>query len=135
MKWTGLHSAAQGGHVLVIDFLLEHGAAINTQNSYKNTALSLAAMNGRFWATQFLLQAGADMSIPTCNGLTALQWAESQGKDHAAAAIREFSRAKHKVQFRMFLIGTHFRAGRGSAVRTLPIDILMLVSLQVLREL
>eukprot|EP00300_Choanocystis_sp_HF-7_P017264 c19679_g1_i8.p1 GENE.c19679_g1_i8~~c19679_g1_i8.p1 ORF type:complete len:124 (+),score=13.29 c19679_g1_i8:274-645(+) len=66
---------------------------------------------------------------------TALQWAESQGKDHAAAAIREFSRAKHKVQFRMFLIGTHFRAGRGSAVRTLPIDILMLVSLQVLREL
>ncbi len=56
---TLLHAAAQGGHVNVVRFLLEHNTFISAVNSAHQTAIQLAAENGHVEVVKALYRAGA----------------------------------------------------------------------------
>lgn len=69
-----LHSAAQAGNTTAINFLLQQGADINTQNPLGNTPLhQAAAYKGRKDAIELLLEAGADIDIKNSKDETAFE--------------------------------------------------------------
>lgn len=60
--WTGLHSAARGGHVEAVQLLLEHGANPNAREVGDNTyPLHWAAAHGQLETVRVLLDAGTDV--------------------------------------------------------------------------
>jgi ankyrin repeat protein len=60
--WTGLHSAAQGGHVDTVRLLLDHGADPNAREQGDNTyPLHWAAAHGYPETVRALLDAGGDI--------------------------------------------------------------------------
>jgi len=56
---TMLHAAAHAGHLEVVTFLLDNGAAISTVNDVHLTALQIAAENGHLRVVKALYEAGA----------------------------------------------------------------------------
>jgi ankyrin repeat protein len=85
--WTPLHCAAEGGHVAVIDLLLERGADVNAANDAAGgqRPLHVAAQHGHAAAAARLLERGADVRAPIAGGETALHLAARQ---HHAAVVR-----------------------------------------------
>ncbi|WP_300555311.1 ankyrin repeat domain-containing protein [Limnohabitans sp. Rim8] len=73
--WTPLHYAATGGHVPVIEFLLEESAYIDAESPNGTTPLMMAAMYGSPEAVKVLIQAGADLTLKNQQGMTALDFA------------------------------------------------------------
>lgn len=73
--WTPLHYAATGGHVAVIEHLLEHSAYIDAESPNGTTPLMMAAMYGSPEAVKHLIQAGADLTVKNQLGMTALDFA------------------------------------------------------------
>jgi ankyrin repeat protein len=73
--WTPLHYAATGGHVPVIEFLLDESAYIDAESPNGTTPLMMAAMYGSPEAVKFLIQAGADLTLKNQQGMTALDFA------------------------------------------------------------
>ena len=73
--WTPLHYAATGGHVPVIEFLLDESAYIDAESPNGTTPLMMAAMYGSPEAVKFLIQAGADLTLKNQHGMTALDFA------------------------------------------------------------
>jgi uncharacterized protein len=73
--WTPLHYAASGGHVPVIQYLLENSAFIDAESPNGTTPLMMAAMYGSPEAVKALIQAGADPTLKNQLGLTALDFA------------------------------------------------------------
>jgi ankyrin repeat protein len=62
LGWTGLHSAAQRGHVELVRLLLEAGANANAREAGDNTyALHWAAAQGHVECVRALLEAGGDV--------------------------------------------------------------------------
>jgi ankyrin repeat protein/catechol 2,3-dioxygenase-like lactoylglutathione lyase family enzyme len=60
--WTGLHTAAKGGHTAAVRALLEHGADPNAREAGDNTyPLHWAAAHGHVETARALLDAGADV--------------------------------------------------------------------------
>jgi len=60
--WTGLHGAAQHGHIQVVRLLLEHGADPNVREPGDNTyPLHWAAAHGHIDIVRALVDAGADV--------------------------------------------------------------------------
>lgn len=90
--WTPLHYAATGGHVAIIQLLLDEYAYIDAESPNKTTPLMMAAKYGSPEAVKLLLEAGADPTLRNELGLSAVDFAqEAQRKDVAetiAAAIR-----------------------------------------------
>ena len=66
--WRPLHHAAAGGHVGVIDVLLERGAKVDAKDKRGGTALLAACNAGRREAALRLRLAGADGSIVPRSG-------------------------------------------------------------------
>ena len=56
---TMLHAAAHGGHVEIVNFLLDNGAFISTVDGVNLTALPIAAENGHLEVVKALYNAGA----------------------------------------------------------------------------
>ena len=56
---TMLHAAAHGGHLEVVNFLIDNGANISTVNSVHLTALQIAAEKGHAEVVKTLYEAGA----------------------------------------------------------------------------
>ena len=56
---TLLHAAAHGGHLEVINFLIDNGANISTVNGVQLTALQIAAERGHVEVVKTLYEAGA----------------------------------------------------------------------------
>lgn len=79
-----LHEAAHQGHVAVVQWLLDHGAPIDSSNSFAWTALHLAAYGGHQSVVELLLAAGAESRAVCGQQRTAADWAEAAG--HAAIA-------------------------------------------------
>jgi ankyrin repeat protein len=73
--WTPLHYAASGGHVPVIELLLDHSAYIDAESPNGTTPLMMAAMYGSPEAVKALIQAGADPTLRNQLGLSALDFA------------------------------------------------------------
>ena len=73
--WTPLHYAATGGHVAVIEHLLEHSAYIDAESPNGSTPLMMAAMYGSPESVKHLIQAGADLTVKNHLGMTALDFA------------------------------------------------------------
>ena len=91
--WAPLHYAATGGHVDIMQILLDEYAFIDAQSPNKTTPLMMAAKYGSTAAVKLLLEAGADPTMRNELGLSAVDFAlQSQRKDAAdliAAAIRK----------------------------------------------
>ena len=75
--WTGLHSAAQGGHVDAVRLLLKHGADPNAREEGDNTyPLHWAAAGGYLEIVRALLDAGGDVhGVGDVHELDVIGWA------------------------------------------------------------
>lgn len=85
--WTPLHYAATGGHVAIIDLLLEHHAYIDAESPNGTTPLMMAAQYGSIEAVKVLLEAGADPSLKNQLGLSAIDFAHRVNRAEAADLI------------------------------------------------
>lgn len=86
--WTPLHYAATGGHVAVIEALLEAHAYIDAASPNGSTPLMMAAMYGNLASVQTLIDAGADLSLRNDQGLDALAFAQRGPHRDSEALIR-----------------------------------------------
>lgn len=85
--WTPLHYAATGGHVDVIQLLLDENAYIDAESPNKTTPLMMAAKYGNLDAVKLLLESGADPRLRNQLGLTAIDFAHQGNRPDAAEAI------------------------------------------------
>jgi len=81
--WTPLHYAASGGHIAVIEFLLENSAYIDAESPNGTTPLMMAAMYGSPEAVKVLIQAGADLNVKNQMDMTALDFAVRGNRQNA----------------------------------------------------
>ncbi len=87
--WAPLHYAATGGHLAIMDLLLEHHAFIDAQSPNGTTPLMMAAMYGSPQAVRLLLEAGADVNMKNQLGMTAVDFAMKASRPDAADMIRQ----------------------------------------------
>ena len=85
--WAPLHYAATGGHVQIMQFLLEHSAFIDAESPNGTTPLMMAAMYGSPEAVKLLLDAGADLAMKNQLGMTALDFARRGGRPDSVKLI------------------------------------------------
>lgn len=95
--WTPLHYAATGGHLAMIELLLEHHAYIDAESPNGTTPLMMAAQYGSIDAVKLLLEAGADPGLKNQLGLGAIDFAHRVDRAEAAELIaRSVRRAQPK---------------------------------------
>ena len=82
LKRTPLYYAAMGGHLEVIQLLLDHGADVNAQKEDRWTALHLGVLFGHVQVVEVLLKRGADPHARTKKGETPFQLASSSSRNH-----------------------------------------------------
>lgn len=92
--WAPLHYAATGGHLQIMEILLEHHAFIDAESPNGTTPLMMAARYGTPQAVKLLLQAGADTAMKNQLGMTAVDFAIQIGNVDAADLIQEQIRRK-----------------------------------------
>ncbi|MDO5693871.1 MAG: ankyrin repeat domain-containing protein [Pseudomonadota bacterium] len=73
--WAPLHYAATGGHLEVMQILLDHHAFIDAQSPNGTTPLMMAASYGTPEAVKLLIEAGADVHMRNQKGMSALDFA------------------------------------------------------------
>lgn len=69
---TPLHQAAMGGHLHVAQWLLEHGAAVDAQNTIQTTPLYDACLRGKESMVELLLKGRANPNLAKHGGHTPL---------------------------------------------------------------
>lgn len=87
--WTPLHYAATGGHLAIMELLLEHHAYIDAESPNGTTPLMMAAQYGSIDAVKLLLAAGADPRLKNQLGLSAIDFAYRVNRAEAAELIAE----------------------------------------------
>jgi uncharacterized protein len=93
--WAPLHYAATGGHLDMMELLLEHYAFIDAESPNGTTPLMMAAMYGSTEAVKLLLDAGADTAMKNKLGMTAVDFATRGNRPDAAELItRQIQRNK-----------------------------------------
>jgi len=85
--WTPLHYASTGGHVRLIELLLENHAYIDAESPNGSTPLMMAALYGTAAAVKLLLDEGADPGIRNQLGLTAIDFARRGERKDAVELI------------------------------------------------
>jgi ankyrin repeat protein len=76
---TALQAASKGGHLEIVQLLLNHGADVNIRRGDSGTALQAASAIGYLEIVQLLLNHGADDNIQGEYYGTALQAASARG--------------------------------------------------------
>lgn len=87
--WAPLHYAATGGHVDIMELLLDHYAFIDAQSPNGTTPLMMAAMYGNTESVKLLLDAGADTAMTNQLGMTALDFAMKANRPDAVTLIQQ----------------------------------------------
>jgi len=79
LSYTPLHHAVIGGHLHIVDRLLEVGADVNAHEELRigDTPLKYAVQAGSVEIVERLVRAGADPTIPGWMGITAMDQAGS----------------------------------------------------------
>lgn len=91
--WAPLHYAATGGHLKIMEMLLEEHAFIDAQSPNGTTPLMMAAHYGSTAAVKLLLEAGADPQMKNELGLTAVDFARRANRPEAAELISAAARS------------------------------------------
>eukprot|EP00004_Rigifila_ramosa_P021975 TRINITY_DN5922_c0_g1_i2.p2 TRINITY_DN5922_c0_g1~~TRINITY_DN5922_c0_g1_i2.p2 ORF type:complete len:242 (-),score=51.14 TRINITY_DN5922_c0_g1_i2:62-787(-) len=84
---TALMVAAYNAHNSIVDFLIAHGACVDTQSSDGYTALIYAARNNHTLTALTLIKHSANLDAQTNQGFTALHFACSMGHSEIVAAL------------------------------------------------
>ena len=85
--WAPLHYAATGGHLAVMELLLEEHAFIDAESPNRTTPLMMAAHYGSPAAVKLLLEAGADVNMRNELGLSAVDFALGANRKDVAEMI------------------------------------------------
>lgn len=91
--WTPLHYAATGGHIEIMQMLLDRSAYIDAESPNGTTPLMMAAMYGTPEAAAFLLEAGADPTLKNQLGLAAADFANRAGRGDLAQSLAQAAQA------------------------------------------
>ena len=91
--WTPLHYAATGGHLEIMQLLLDNYAYIDAASPNGTTPLMMAAHYGTAEAVKLLLDAGADPKLKNEQGLTAIDFAYSANRADVAQLIAQAIRS------------------------------------------
>jgi len=92
--WTPLHYAATGGHVEIIQLLLDESAYIDAESPNGSTPLMMAARYGNAKSVQLLLNEGADFEVKNQLGLTALDFAKQGVRPDAVKLLESVMKLK-----------------------------------------
>jgi hypothetical protein len=92
--WTPLHYAATGGHLAMIQLLLDNYAYIDAESPNGSTPLMMAASYGSAAAVKLLLDEGADPLLKNSLGLTAIDFARGAEREAVASQIAAAARAR-----------------------------------------
>ncbi|XP_071560297.1 histone-lysine N-methyltransferase EHMT2 [Temnothorax nylanderi] len=76
---TGLHIAADKGHLSCVHVLVQAGAQVDVMDRNQLTPLMLAASNGNAAVVKYLVRIGADVTLKGEDGMTALHMAAKSG--------------------------------------------------------
>jgi hypothetical protein len=97
---TPLMWASREGHVGVVRWLMDQGAAVNAQNNSRATALLLASYHGHRPVVGLLLQRGADPTITRQGGYTPLMEASEKGHLEVARLLLYHPSAETAIDLR-----------------------------------
>ncbi|KAK0089007.1 hypothetical protein PV325_009758 [Microctonus aethiopoides] len=84
---TGLHIAADRGHLGCVHVLIQAGAQVDMMDKNQLTPLMLAAIEGRTDIVRYLVRVGADVTLKGEDGMTALHMAAKSGHLDACRII------------------------------------------------
>jgi len=98
LKVTPLHSAAAGGHSVIVKLLLKNGADPNVTRQGDFTPLHAAARNGDDVSIRSLLLNGADAHAKSAEGKTALDYATEAGKTGSVEVLKEGITKRFRVR-------------------------------------
>nr|XP_033326268.1 histone-lysine N-methyltransferase EHMT1 isoform X2 [Megalopta genalis] len=76
---TGLHIAADKGHLSCVHVLVQAGAQLDLMDRNQLTPLMLAASKGKADVVKYLIRIGADVTLKGEDGMTALHMAAKSG--------------------------------------------------------
>jgi len=85
--YTALHHAAVGGHLDVIEVLLDKGAKLDAIGSRGETALYLAASKGNYEVVKLLSEHGANVDRASSDGKTPLHRAAMAGDSDTVTVL------------------------------------------------
>jgi uncharacterized protein len=97
---TPLLHASSEGHVGVVRWLLDEGAAINQQQDRMRTALWCACSDGHAPMVRLLVERGADPSLATSWGSTPLMVASEKGHPEVVRFLLGHRSAKASINHR-----------------------------------
>jgi serine/threonine-protein phosphatase 6 regulatory ankyrin repeat subunit B len=84
---TPLSAAAGGGHLAVVEALLQHGAKADGKSG--GAAMRLASLEGHSDMVRLLAESGAPLELTNANGDTALSYAAREGHVEVVRALLE----------------------------------------------
>jgi ankyrin repeat protein len=120
---TPLMFASKGGHVGVVRWLLDEGAAINAQSECGYTAVWWASCKGHLSVVRLLLERGANPTFQEEEGSTPLLRASSEGHLEVVRLLLGHARAKATLNHRDYERRTALYEacfyGRGAVARAL----------------
>lgn len=109
-----LFYAAEHGHVIVTEQLLDLGVSTCSANKAGYTALHMAAGNGHEAVVQRLLKAGVRIDVPTCfSGSTPLMFAAQRGREGVVRLLLEAGAGIDRCSSRSGQTAIMLAAGNG----------------------